>query len=249
MSKSLMTPSLSGRIAMMLAGVRPTMRFASAPIASGAPVRRSFATTDGSAMTIPRPRTCTRVLAVPRSMPMSRENRPNRPSNKLGDTPSKRGAAFTRRITAQSLRTRAVLWPGRRCRHGRGPGRAGGTRARRNAGARARCDAAGWPRRRSQRRAHRAAGRRGPRGWRRRGRPRDESHLARAREARETDRLITVVVDDDAVDDARRRLLIDPHERVLGVGPRFEDPDVTGALGIAADREVHRVARPQLALR
>ncbi len=33
-SKSLMTPSRSGRTAMMLAGVRPTMRLASAPIAS-----------------------------------------------------------------------------------------------------------------------------------------------------------------------------------------------------------------------
>src|SRR6266852_5876246 len=57
-------------------------------------------------MTIPRPRTCTSVFAVPRSMPMSRENRPKRPSNTGGDTPSRRGATFTRRITAQRVRTR-----------------------------------------------------------------------------------------------------------------------------------------------
>src|SRR5712664_3594486 len=59
-------------------------------------------------MTIPRPRTCTSVLAVPRSMPMSRENRPKRPSNTGGDTPSRRGATFTRRITGQHVRPRAV---------------------------------------------------------------------------------------------------------------------------------------------
>src|SRR5213593_3019958 len=59
-------------------------------------------------MTIPRPRTCTSVLHVPRSMPMSRENRPKRPSNKGGDTPSRRGATFTRRITSRRVRTRAL---------------------------------------------------------------------------------------------------------------------------------------------
>src|SRR6267143_5295158 len=59
-------------------------------------------------MTMPRPRTCTSVFAVPRSMPMSRENRPKRPSNNGGDTPSRRGATFTRRITSQRVRTRAV---------------------------------------------------------------------------------------------------------------------------------------------
>ena len=39
-SKSLMTPSRSGRIGVMLAGVRPTMRLASAPISSTLRVRR-----------------------------------------------------------------------------------------------------------------------------------------------------------------------------------------------------------------
>ena len=56
-SKSLMTPSRSGRTAMMLAGVRPTMRFASAPMARTRLVRASMATTEGSLMTIPRSRT------------------------------------------------------------------------------------------------------------------------------------------------------------------------------------------------
>jgi hypothetical protein len=70
-SKSLMTPSLSGLMATMLAGVRPTMRFASAPMASTRFVRVSMATTLGSLITIPRLRTVTSVLAVPRSIPTS----------------------------------------------------------------------------------------------------------------------------------------------------------------------------------
>ena len=53
-SKSLMTPSRSGRTAMMLAGVRPTIRLASAPIARTRFERASIATTDGSLMTMPR---------------------------------------------------------------------------------------------------------------------------------------------------------------------------------------------------
>ena len=80
-SKSLMTPSRSGRTAWMLAGVRPTIRFASAPIARTRLVLVSIATTDGSLITMPRSFTWTSVLAVPRSIPMSRENRPSRRSN------------------------------------------------------------------------------------------------------------------------------------------------------------------------
>ena len=63
------------------AGVRPTMRFASAPMASTRRVLASIATTDGSLITIPRSRTWTRVLAVPRSIPMSREKRPRKRSS------------------------------------------------------------------------------------------------------------------------------------------------------------------------
>ncbi len=80
-SKSLMTPSRSGRIAMMLAGVRPTIRLASAPIASTFLVFASMATTLGSLITIPRSRTWTSVFAVPRSIPMSREKMPRSASN------------------------------------------------------------------------------------------------------------------------------------------------------------------------
>ena len=80
-SKSLITPSRSGRTAMIEAGVRPTIRFASAPMARTRLVLASIATTDGSEMTIPRSRTCTSVLAVPRSIPMSREKRPSRRSS------------------------------------------------------------------------------------------------------------------------------------------------------------------------
>ncbi len=76
-SKSLITPSLSGRTATMLAGVRPSMRFASVPMASTFLVFLLTATTDGSSMTTPLPRTVTRVFAVPRSIPMSWENNPS----------------------------------------------------------------------------------------------------------------------------------------------------------------------------
>ena len=72
-SKSLMTPSRRGRMAMMFAGVRPTIRLASAPIARTFFVLASIATTLGSLITMPRSRTWTSVFAVPRSMPMSRE--------------------------------------------------------------------------------------------------------------------------------------------------------------------------------
>ena len=67
-----MTPSFSGRMAWMWAGVRPIIRLASRPTASGRPSLTLTATTDGSLSTMPRPRTYTRVLAVPRSTAMSR---------------------------------------------------------------------------------------------------------------------------------------------------------------------------------
>ena len=57
MSKSAMTPSLSGRIAWIVPGVRPSIRFASKPTAWTSPVRESIATTEGSESTMPRPRT------------------------------------------------------------------------------------------------------------------------------------------------------------------------------------------------
>src|SRR3954465_8871722 len=66
---------------MIEAGVRPTIRFASAPTARTFLDFASIATTLGSLMTIPRSRTWTRVFAVPRSMPMSREKRPSRASS------------------------------------------------------------------------------------------------------------------------------------------------------------------------
>src|SRR3989304_9685012 len=70
-------------MATTLAGGRPFISFASAPIASGTRVRLSMATHDGSLITIPFPLTLTRVLAVPRSMPMSREKKPSSQLNIL----------------------------------------------------------------------------------------------------------------------------------------------------------------------
>ena len=54
---SRITPSRSGRVAVIVAGVRPSIRRASAPTATTSPVRSSTATTDGSVSTTPWPRT------------------------------------------------------------------------------------------------------------------------------------------------------------------------------------------------
>jgi hypothetical protein len=75
-SKSAITPSFSGRIAEIVPGVRPSIRFASTPTACTSPVRWSIATTLGSESTMPRPRTYTSVFAVPRSTAMSRPPKP-----------------------------------------------------------------------------------------------------------------------------------------------------------------------------
>src|SRR3954471_22267179 len=56
----------------MCSGVRPIIFLASMPTASGRPSRVFTATTDGSSSTTPRPRTYTKVFAVPRSIAMSR---------------------------------------------------------------------------------------------------------------------------------------------------------------------------------
>src|SRR6266540_4026117 len=72
MSKSAITPCRSGRLAEIVAGVRPIIRFASSPTAYTLPLLESVATTEGSESTIPRPRTYTSVFAVPRSIARSR---------------------------------------------------------------------------------------------------------------------------------------------------------------------------------
>ena len=71
MSKSAMTPSFRGRTATMLPGVRPITALASAPTQRTSSLRVSTATTDGSRMMMPLPFMYTRVLAVPRSIPIS----------------------------------------------------------------------------------------------------------------------------------------------------------------------------------
>ena len=67
-----MTPSLSGRKAIIDAGVFPSIIFASIPTLRTSPVSALIATTDGSFITIPLPLTYTSVFAVPRSIPRSR---------------------------------------------------------------------------------------------------------------------------------------------------------------------------------
>src|SRR5882724_8899114 len=70
-----MTPSFIGRMAMMLAGVRPSISFASLPTASTRPVLWLTAMIDGSHSTMPLPLAYTSVVAVPRSIARSFENR------------------------------------------------------------------------------------------------------------------------------------------------------------------------------
>ena len=70
-------------MALMLSGVRPSMRLASVPTAM---ILRSLpssriATTDGSSRMIPWSLAYTSVLAVPKSMDKSRENNPRNALN------------------------------------------------------------------------------------------------------------------------------------------------------------------------
>src|SRR4051812_2875299 len=73
--KSAITPSFIGLMATMLPGVRPSISFASLPTASTSPVVLLIATMEGSFTTIPFPLAYTSVLAVPRSIARSEENR------------------------------------------------------------------------------------------------------------------------------------------------------------------------------
>src|SRR3974390_1784430 len=102
-----MTPSLRGRIAWMFDGVRPIIRLASAPTASGRPSFMSTATTDGSFRTIPRPRTYTNVFAVPRSTAMSRPSKERRFSAMSGSP---------RRMAAGAGGGPGTLWGAHRLR-------------------------------------------------------------------------------------------------------------------------------------
>ena len=112
-SKSLMTPSRSGRTAMIEAGVRPTMRLASAPMARTRLVLASMATTDGSEITIPRSRTCTSVFAVPRSIPMSREKRPRSRSSMREASSRCGGQSNPHSAQAAAVYPRPACHPGR----------------------------------------------------------------------------------------------------------------------------------------
>ena len=94
-SKSEITPSCNGRMATICDGVRPTISFASLPIAFTLLRLRdemSMATTDGSLITMPLFFTWTSVLAVPKSIPISSEKSPN--SQSIG--------LFTRNLAPQS---------------------------------------------------------------------------------------------------------------------------------------------------
>ena len=75
--KSAMTPSFIGLIATTLPGVRPSISFASRPTATTSPLDLLMATIEGSLTTMPLPCANTSVLAVPRSMARSEENRLN----------------------------------------------------------------------------------------------------------------------------------------------------------------------------
>jgi hypothetical protein len=89
-SKSLITPSLRGLMALIEPGVLPNISRATSPTAS--PLFRTMlvplrtATTEGSLRTMPLSRTQTRVEQVPRSIPMSILNKPNRISGSIFDS-------------------------------------------------------------------------------------------------------------------------------------------------------------------
>src|ERR1017187_8709562 len=65
-------------MATMLPGVRPSISFASLPTASTSPLFLLMATIEGSLTTIPFPLAKTSVLAVPRSIARSEENKLNK---------------------------------------------------------------------------------------------------------------------------------------------------------------------------
>src|ERR1035441_8128006 len=83
--KSAMTPSFMGLMATILPGVRPSISFASLPTASTSPVFLLMATMEGSLTTIPLPLAKTSVLAVPRSIARSEENRLNKERKYVAD--------------------------------------------------------------------------------------------------------------------------------------------------------------------
>lgn len=58
-------------------GVLPSISLACLPTANTSSLRTSTATTEGSRITMPFPLINTRVLAVPKSMPISLENMEN----------------------------------------------------------------------------------------------------------------------------------------------------------------------------
>src|SRR5438128_1665319 len=74
-SKSAITPPRKGRMTSIVPGTRPNMRLASSPTARTRSLPFTRLTTDGSRMTTPRPRSATRVLAVPRSIARSFDKR------------------------------------------------------------------------------------------------------------------------------------------------------------------------------
>src|SRR5690606_34762245 len=101
-------------MATMWAGVRPTISFASLPIALTW-LRRlddlSIATTEGSLITIPRFFTCTSVFAVPRSIPISSEKRPSSQSSGLITRNSVLACRVDLRLAAARARGLPLLLP------------------------------------------------------------------------------------------------------------------------------------------
>ena len=98
--KSAITPSFMGRMATMFPGVRPSMSFASFPIASTSLVTLLIATMEGSFTTTPLPFAYTSVFAVPRSMARSEEKRLNNERSFIS-----RGLAAQRRAASSFHQT------------------------------------------------------------------------------------------------------------------------------------------------
>src|SRR6478672_2366864 len=99
-------------MATILPGVRPSISLASLPTASMRPFTLLIATIDGSLTTMPLPRAYTHVLAVPKSIARSLENRENS-DRKLNARPHFSVARFE---TLEAPRHRVPPYECRPCR-------------------------------------------------------------------------------------------------------------------------------------
>ena len=126
-SKSAITPCRSGRVATIVAGVRPSICRAFSPTAYTWPVCWSIATTDGSNRTMPSPRRKTTVFAVPRSTARSVPAASD--GNLIPDARRSGAARNGSRLTCGRNRGSGAAWRRHTCSASRGRPRSAASRA------------------------------------------------------------------------------------------------------------------------